>query len=971
MSRAGASLALLLLVAAACPRSPGPSIAPARPPSKPPPAMSPSPSFPWARATLARMSLARKAGQMIGVRANGLYRSPTSSESVRLRDEVRDLGAGTVAVFDSEVETLPRLLNELQSTADVPLLVAADMERGISFRIRRGVVPLPYAMAIGATRSLEAARFTGEVAAREGRALGIHWAFAPVADVNNNPGNPVINIRSFSEDPELVAGMAAAFVEGAHAGGLLATAKHFPGHGDTAVDSHLQVATVSGTRARLESVELLPFRAAVRAGVDWVMLGHIAVPALDETGAPATLSHPMVEVLRREMGFKGLLVTDGMDMAGVKPAWTGEAAVRAVQAGADMILLPPEPQVAVQALVRAVREGEIDEARLDASVLRILEMKERLGLHQSRLVDATAVGKSVARPEDLAKALEIARASITVVRNEGGVLPLHAEGPLKILHLVMSSDARNPAIEGIPEAELRERRIPAETVGLGPEVSEETIAALVPRAHEFTHVVASCFVRVTGAKGTADMAPSHARLLRALAAAGRPLVVVSFGSPYLLRQFEEAPVYVAAYGSAESSQRAAIAALFGEYAVTGKLPVTLPALYPYGHGLTLEKRAMTLRAARPQDVGFREEAMAAADRIVEAAVAERAFPGAVLAVGRDGALVHLRAFGRLTYDEGAPPARPDTIYDLASLTKVVATTTMAMILVDEGRLDLGKRVADFLPKFRGGARDQVTVERLLTHSSGLPAHLPLYQEIQGREAYLDRICATELVYPPGTESVYSDLGVILLGEILERVAGEPLEVFARRRIFAPLDMRDTVFRPGAALLARIAPTEIDPWRGRLLRGEVHDENAYALGGIAPHAGLFGTAPDLARFAQMLLNGGVFEHHRLVSRAVVEHFTHRASVPGSTRAIGWDTPAATDGAPRSSIPGTPAYSSAGSLLSVHSFGHTGFTGTSLWMDPERRLFVILLTNRVHPSRENNAIRGVRAQVADAVARGLEP
>jgi beta-N-acetylhexosaminidase len=969
MSRGGAALAFVLLLAAACPRSPMAPIPTPRP--VPTPEAVVSPPFPWAEATLAKLSLTQKAGQMIGVRATGLYRSPTSPEAVRLVDEIKRLGAGTVVVFDSEVDTLPRLLNELQDAAEVPLLVAADMERGISFRIHHGVVPLPYAMGIGATRSEEAARFSGEVSAREGRALGIHWAFAPVADVNNNPGNPVINIRSFGEDPELVARLAAAFVGGARAGGLLTTAKHFPGHGDTAVDSHLQLATVNADRSRLDAVELRPFRAVVMAGVDAVMLGHIAVPALDSTGAPATLSHPMVEILRREMGFRGLLVTDGMDMAGVKPAWTGEAAVRAVRAGADLILLPPEPDVAAQSLVRAVREGQLTEGRLDASVLRILQMKERLGLDHNRRVDPAAVAKSVARPEDVARALEIAHASITVVRNEGGILPLHAEGPLKVMHLVMSSDARNPAIQGILEAELLERRIPTENVFLGPEVSEETGAALVARVSEFSHVVASCFVRVTGAKGTADMAPSHARLLRALATAGRPLVAVSFGSPYLLRQFPEAPVYVAAYGSAESSQRAAIAALFGEYAVTGKLPVTLPGLYAYGHGLLLPKHEMTLRAASPQEAGLRAGAMAEPDRLVEAAIAHRAFPGAVLAVGREGVLLHLRAFGRLTYDEGAPSVQTDTVYDLASLTKVIATTTMAMILVDEGRLDLAKRVSDFLPSFRGGARDQVTVERLLTHSSGLPAHLPLYQEIQGKEAYLERICATELEYAPGTQSVYSDLGVILLGEILERVSGEPLEVFARRRVFDPLGMRDTLFRPGPALLGRIAPTEIDPWRGRLLRGEVHDENASALGGIAPHAGLFGTAPDLARFAQMLLNGGVFEQHRVVSRAVVERFTRRATVPGSTRAIGWDTAAVADKADRSSAPGTPAYSSAGSLLSARSFGHTGFTGTSMWMDPDKHVFVILLTNRVHPTRENNAIRAVRADVADAVARGLAP
>jgi CubicO group peptidase (beta-lactamase class C family) len=338
-------------------------------------------------------------------------------------------------------------------------------------------------------------------------------------------------------------------------------------------------------------------------------------------------------------------------------------------------------------------------------------------------------------------------------------------------------------------------------------------------------------------------------------------------------------------------------------------------------------------------------------------VAEKAFPGGVVAVGKDGALVHLRAYGRLSYDADAAEVRPDTLYDLASLTKVVVTTTMAMILVDEGRLDLSKPVSAFLPRFRGGAKDKVTVAQLLTHSSGLPALFTDFKNTRGKEAYRDRMEALELEYEPGTASVYSDPGIILLGEILERVAGEPIDSFAQKRILDPLGMKDTRYRPGPELMPRIAPTERDPWRGRMLRGEVHDENAFAMGGVAPHAGLFGTAPDLARFAQMLLNGGVFEHQRIVSREVVEQFTRKAGVPGSSRALGWDTPSGN--------------SSAGDRLSPRSFGHTGFTGTSMWIDPERKLFVILLTNgRVHPVRHDPAaVHAVRRAVADAVVDGL--
>src|SRR6185295_10743320 len=354
----------------------------------------------------------------------------------------------------------------------------------------------------------------------------------------------------------------------------------------------------------------------------------------------------------------------------------------------------------------------------------------------------------------------------------------------------------------------------------------------------------------------------------------------------------------------------------------------------------------------PQEAaGFRSAGLQEADRLLEDFRARRAFPGGVLAVGYRGALVHLHPFGRLTYDADAPPVTAETLYDLASLTKVVATTTMAMILVDEGRLDLDQPVQRFLPGFQGAGKETVTVRHLLTHSSGLDATALLYKELRGRTAFVERIESMELGYPPGSRSVYSDLGIILLGEILEKVSGQPLASFVRERVFVPLGMHDTMFTPPSKLRSRIAPTEIDPWRGRLIQGEVHDENAFAMGGVAPHAGLFSTAGDLARFAQMLLNGGTLAGHRIVSRETVDLFTRRAGIPGSDRGLGWDTKSAEG-------------SSAGSLFSLRSFGHTGFTGTSIGIDPERQLYVILLTNRVHPTRENNLIREVRPAVADA-------
>jgi beta-N-acetylhexosaminidase len=440
----------------------------------------------WVDTTLAAMSLEEKTAQMMMVAETGYPRNPRSGAALDLVEAVRDSKVGGLVLMRSEAGSIAGLLNQLQREAQVPLLVAMDMERSLSFRVFRGTVDLPYAMAIGATRSEDAARFVGELTAREGRALGIHWTFAPVLDVNNNPDNPVINIRSFGEDPELVGRLGTAFIEGAREGGMLTTAKHFPGHGDTAVDSHVDLPVIAGDRERLETVEWPPFREAMAAGVDSIMVGHVAVPSLDASGLPATLSATLnAELLRDEMGFEGLIVTDAMDMQGVGSAWIGEATVEAVRAGADIILMPPDLRVALQSLIRGVEEGVIEEARIDRSVRRILEAKARLGLHEKRLVDVEAGALDVARPEDVDRADELAEAAITVVKNDGGVLPLAAEKELRILHLVI------PDSRGVPSSEFRRRRITCKTISLGEEIREERADEILEGVEEFTHVLVS------------------------------------------------------------------------------------------------------------------------------------------------------------------------------------------------------------------------------------------------------------------------------------------------------------------------------------------------------------------------------------------------------------------------------------------------------------------------------------------------
>ena len=405
--------------------------------------------------------------------------------------------------------------------------------------------------------------------------------------------------------------------------------------------------------------------------------------------------------------------------------------------------------------------------------------------------------------------------------------------------------------------------------------------------------------------------------------------------------------------------------VFGEIGISGRLPVSIPGTADLGTGILrsrIEMRLEDLSSTASQDAAekcspLRSGLQVVLDDLFNQKIGKQSFPGASAVIGYRNRIVFHKAYGKMTYSPKSPAATTDTVYDLASLTKVVSTTTLAMQLFEQGQLKLDDPLTRFYPSFTGGGREKITVCHLLTHTSGLPAHLPLFRKVSGKQEMVERVLNLPLVHEPSLRAEYSDFGVILLGDIIEKLTGKTLETLASEQIFRPLGMSHTLFNPPASMKSKIAPTEQDPWRGRLLRGEVHDENAYAMGGVAAHAGLFGTSGDLAIFCQMILNGGVYNHHRVVLRSTLERFTTRQRKPAdSSRALGWDTPS--EG------------SSAGTLLSSNAYGHTGFTGTSMWIDPSSELFIILLTNRVYPSRNNNAIREFRGRFADSVVKLIE-
>jgi beta-N-acetylhexosaminidase len=491
-------------------------------------------------------------------------------------------------VAKAEPLNVATFLNKFQRMSRIPMLVGGDLERGASMRVNNTTV-FPQAMAFAASNDVEGARYEGQITAEEARAIGLQWIFFPVADVNNNPDNPVINIRSYGEDPLEVAALADAFIEGAHSeksAKVLTTAKHFPGHGDTATDSHMNLPTITADRARLDKLEFIPFRSAIEHGVDAIMTAHIAVPALDEPDIPATLSPKiMTGILRDEFGFKGLIVTDALEMGGIAKGFrVGDAAVKAVEAGADVLLMPPDVHAAIEAVVLAVKQGKITRARIQQSVTRILEAKARVGLGITSLVNLDEINEKIDSPDSIAKAQEIADRSVTLVKNDNALVPLRE--PAKACFWSLAEG--RTSVEGTAmAAELRKRVPGVKMIMLDTTTSEDDIRKAEEANSGCETNVVAAFLAVAAYRGNTALAGNFPALVTRLLDAKKPMVLIAMGNPYLLRNYPEVPAYLTTYSTVPPSEIAAVKALLGEIPINGRLPVTIPNLAKLGDGISI------------------------------------------------------------------------------------------------------------------------------------------------------------------------------------------------------------------------------------------------------------------------------------------------------------------------------------------------------------------------------------------------
>lgn len=907
------------------------------------------PESKWVKETLAGMTLEEKAGQLVFPNANGFESSDTAFSYMRLKRLVEEYHVGGFVFFKGRLPEKTVLMNRLQELSKLPLLMAADFEHGVGMRIPEGT-DFPSLMALGAADDSLLAYQMGAIIGRESRKIGIHQNYAPVVDINNNPDNPIINTRSVGEDPELVTRIASALMKGMQDAKLIATIKHFPGHGNTSQDSHNETALISSSKIEFNKTELFPFRNLISEGALSVMVGHIRIPRVYAAGVPATLSSEITtDLLKKELHFKGLVVTDAMNMHAISKVYPDSlSALMALNAGNDLILFPSNPETVITSIVNSVRAGLISEAKINESVTKLLRVKEWAGLAESRLIKEADILASVKSNYAEKISFQIARKSITLAKDKNKNIPLGSFKKQKYIHLIVSEGKKDKG--SFFDSLLRSEYPEIKTVELNRKTGKRELNTILKELRKHGTIIISVYNSISSFKGRRSFDPQIERMAKKINALGKNKILLSHADPYITDLFPSAGTYMLNYGNSEASELALFKALIGENQITGKLPVSIPtAGLKKGDGIV--KKSVVIEYAVDADTLFKE-----ADDLIEQGIRDSIAPGMTALVLKDGDVVYKKTAGKFTYDADATPVTDSSIYDLASVSKVIGTTTAVMICIDRKLFSLDDKVVKYLPQFGANGKKQITIRNLLVHNSGLPAFKKYYEFVKNGDELLKDIYNSELIYKTGTKTVYSDLGMITMQKIIEKVTGKRLDKFLQAEVFSKLGMTSTMYVPPASLKHRMVPTEIDNyWRKRLLIGEVHDEAASMLGGIAGHAGLFSTAGDLAIFLQMMLQGGEYNGVRYIKKETVAKFIKRQSAE-STRALGWDTR-------------DEEYPSAGKLFSMSSYGHTGYTGTSVWTDPEKNVIVILLTNRVYPTRENGKLLKFRPKFHTAVMKAL--
>ena len=945
----------------------------------------------WVDSVFKTLSPDEQIAQLMVVRLSTINanKSVTFYDSL-VAELIKQYNIGSICVFQGSPVKQANILNRLQAIAKTPLLVTIDAEWGVGMRMTDSVLPLPRQMMLGAVQDSSIAYQYGRIVAEQCKRIGIQVNFAPVVDVNNNPNNPVINDRSFGEDKYKVASFGVQYMKGMQDNGVMACAKHFPGHGDVAVDSHYDLPVINKTMPQLEALELYPFREIFKAGVGSVMIAHLYIPSIDTSANRATSlsKNNVTDLLKNQLGYQGLSFTDALEMQGVKKFFPdGTASVESIIAGNDMLCLPGDVPLSISKIKEAIDSGKISWADIAMHCKKVLKAKYDYGLANLKPINTNNITNDLNREVSNMRRV-IAENALTVLKKtDASFFPLTAKiDPAKtdVVYVSIGTNTDNAFAKRMRtdyNADVIYFDYKQDATKI-----DETIA-LIKKQYKKVIIGIHAYNRVPA--NNFGISKNAVELVTQLQQKTKAITFV-FGNVYAVKNWCNAKNLVACYEDDSIIQNTAIDLLQGKIAAKGKLPVTVCEQFKFGTGITF-KAPNPVKAEK----GILDAAkLTAIDAIAEDAIAKGATPGAVVLIAKDGKIVYHKAYGNYTYDK-SELVNTESIFDMASVTKICATTIAVMRLYDEGRLDLKKKLGDYLPWVKATNKENLTIENILLHQAGLVAYIPFYKEtidssgvpkpqfysavkndsfgirvannMYMRNTWRDTIYKRILESPLGRTGkyIYSDNDFIFLGKIVEAISGLPLNDYVETTFYRPMGLTTSGFKPTEQYaLQRIIPTEKEKqFRLQLLRGDVHDPGAAMFGGVAGHAGLFSNAYDLAMIMQMLLNGGTINGKRYLQEETVNLFTaYQSDI--SRRGYGFDKPEKNNRTRPDPYPSLSA--------SPQTFGHTGYTGTCVWADPKYNMLFVFLSNRVNPDGGENVKlfkMNVRTNIQEAIYRAM--
>lgn len=955
----------------------------------------------WVDSVYNQMSEDERIGQLFMPIVPG---DNTEANKNAIKNLINNQKVGGLLFSKGTPQNQAELTNYAQRAAKTPLMISLDGEWGLSMRLSN-TTRFPYNMMLGAIQNDSLLYYYGLEVARQCRLIGIHVNFAPALDVNSNPDNPVIGYRSFGEDSDRVARLGIMYSKGLEAGGVMAVAKHFPGHGDTSTDSHKTLPTITHKRDRLDDVELKPFRKYIEAGLSGMMVGHLNIPALDTKRQPSSLSEAIVTgLLQDELGFSGLIFTDGLQMKGVSDE--DNHCVRALQAGNDILLGPVNVPKQYNAVKKAMEDNLLTEAQIEMKCKKVLAYKYILGVNNVKPVETSDLIRNINAPSAEWINRKLNRDAMTLLKDEDKIVPLKELDKRKIAAVSVGSSAGNTFHN---------------TLKMYGDVTCFNVAdgeALL-QLKKVLQPYNTLIVSVHSAKAGANAAIQSV-------GQGKETIVTFFMNPYRTSGYassiKAADAILLAYEDTDLAQDYAAQAIFGGNAVTGKIPVSVGDIFKEGKGINTKK--VRLSYAVPEEVGIATSRLDGIETVVQDGIRNQAFPGCQVLVAKDGQIIYNRSFGSFEYNDNRKVSNTD-IYDLASMTKATATVPAVMKLYDESKLKLNSEISSFVPLLRGTDKSDITVRDALLHESRLPSFIPYYMDAIDKNSYEGKLfnrtwtslysaefdantyARTDYKFKPDIVSntarinflpladglfinknyndtiiaaiansklnkrksyVYSCLNFMLLKEVVEKISKEDLNTFVQENFFSRLGSTTTTYNPLTKFgKEQIVPTEKDDFlRKQLVQGYVHDEGAAFMGGISGNAGLFSNANDIAKLYQMWLNKGTYGGEEYLSTKTCQVFMNTKSGI-SRRGLGFDKPEPNTAKSSPTSPSTPA----------STYGHTGFTGTCFWIDPDNNLIYIFLSNRVNDKRTHKAISSlnIRSRIQEeiywAIKRGNSP